>query len=310
MNSFIFPNHFCIWILFLVLLLPLPASGQPTKYEDILAFVEPWVWPQDYAWSRESTSRLQSDQEPGLRIKDVGRLRVEFVKFADESANLNIRVLQYQFETQIREEKPAMGVSDLQGQLLPPLFLHWAMGFSLGIEPGVDLPKPVSGQQASQVFDLMDFRGVIPDKPLRPGEEWQLKVVPDRGKAFLFKEELERSFRCESTKTEGAKTQYAIHFKELFKITPTKESGNWELTEREGTYWVSLPKKMIEAAEWKTHSTESMKGPMGSSKVMTETSVSLSHVEVSSNGNTRKPKAEKPETSAGSGEKQLPLPPR
>lgn len=296
-------------LIFLFLFLSISALGQSAKYAEILAFAEPWIQPQDYAWRRESSSRIQSDQEPGLRIEDVGRMRVEFVKFAEESAILNIRILQYQFETHLRGEKPTEGISPLQGQLLPTTFLHWALGFSLGMEPGTDLPKPVSGQQASQVFDLVDFRGLVPENTPQTGDDWSLRVVPDRGKTFLFKEELERSFHCESTKTEGEKTRCGVHFTEVFKITPTKESGNWELTEREGTYWISFPKGMIEAAEWKTHSTESMKAPTGSTKVMTETTVSLTRVDVPF-GNTKKPKAPKQEGLPGQMQKEKPLPPR
>lgn len=299
----------CCLIVFLCLDPGSPATAQSDKFKDILAFAEPWIQPQDYAWSRESSSRIESDREPGLRIKDVGRMRVEFVKFVEESAFLNIRILQYHFETQLKGEKPMEGISPLQGQLLPAAFLHWALGFSLGMEPGVDLPKPVSGQQASQVFDLVDFRGLVPDNTPRPGDEWNLKVVPDRGKEFLFKEELERSFHCESSKPEGEKTRCGVRFTEVFKITPTKESGNWELTEREGNYWISFPKGMIEAAEWKTHSTESMKAATGSMKVMTETTVSLARVDVPF-GNTRKNKVPKQEGLPGHIEKEKPLPPR
>ncbi len=291
------------------LFLSLSASGQSAKYQDILAFAEPWIQPQDYAWQRESSSRIQSDREPGLCIKDVGRIRVEFVKFSDESAILDIRVLQYQFETRLRGEKPLRGVSPLQGKLLPTTFLHWALGFSLGIEPDTDLPKPVTGQQASQIYDLVDFRGLIPERPPHPGDDWHLKVVPDRGKAFLFKEELERTFHCESSKTEDGKTRCGIHFSEVFKITPTKEGGNWELTEREGNYWISFPKGLIEAAEWKTHSTESIKVPAGSTKVETETTVSLARVEVPFSI-SKQPKASKPQEEPGAIEKERPLPPR
>lgn len=301
----------CCHYLFLIigLLLPLRVASQPIAYEEVLAFAKPWVQPQDYAWKRESTSRIEGDKEPGLRIKDMGRLRVEFVKFSEESAILNIKILQYQFETQLKGEQPFSGVSPLQGQMLPPIFLHWALGYSMGIEPGTDLPKPAVGQQASQVFDLIDFRGFIPKSNPHPGEDWPLRLVPDRGKTFLFKEELERSFHCDSSKAEKNKTMCGIQFSETFKMTPTKESGNWELTERKGTYWISLPKGMIDAAEWKTHSTESTKTHAGATKVETETTVSLSRVEVPFNY-TPKPKTAKPKASAGAGVKEIPLPPR
>lgn len=255
------------------------GTGQ-IQSERILAFAECWAMPQDYAWKRETSSQLKTDDKPGLVIEDMGRFRVEFVKFEDESAILNIRVLQYQFESRLKGDPPMHGKSPLEGVRLPPVWFHWALGSSIGLIPGKDKPKPVTDQQAAQIIDLIDFRGFIPDQIPHKDEEWPLKISPDRGKTFLFKEELERNFHCEECEKEGDKTTCRIRFSELFKLTPTAAAGNWELTERKGTYWLSHPKFTIDAAEWKTETTESMKVPGGATQIITRADVSLTRIDV------------------------------
>lgn len=279
------------------------ADASPVQSERILAFVEAWAMPQDYAWKRETRSQLKSDDKPGLVIKDMGRFRVEFVKFEDESAILNIRVLQYKFESRLKDDPPLVGNSPLEGVHLPPVWFHWALGSSIGLVPGKDTPKPVTDQQAAQIIDLIDFRGFIPDQIPRKNEEWPLKIEPDRGKTFLFKEELERQFHCEERKTVGPETDCRIHFSEIFKLTPTGTAGNWELTEKKGTYWLSHPKRTIDAAEWETETTESMKIPGGATQILTHAEVSLTRIDVPFNYQ-KSPKKEKIKTV------EVPLPPR
>jgi hypothetical protein len=270
--------HLSLILLVAAFFPPLPCFAQADKAEEILAFANPWILAQDYAWTRESLSRLESDKKPGLRIKDNGRLRVEFIKFEDEAVVLDIHVLQYRFETQIKNDPVKQGVSALEGQRLPETWLHWALGFSVNLPSGHNLER-ADDQQAGQIYDLVDFRGFVPDKIPKPGMEWPLVVSPDRGEAYAFKEELKRTFRCDAAEAGDKKTKCKVHFTELLKVTPQVKSRTWEMVEREGDSWMTLPDGLIEAAEWKATSTEAVPGPEKGGKVITETTVTLTRVD-------------------------------
>jgi hypothetical protein len=298
-------------LVLVAILLPITAWGQTSKSEQILAFATPWSKPTDYAWERESVSQVEGESQPALKIKDKGRIRVEFVKFENESALLNFTVLQLMFETRVKKEPPLQGVSPLVGKHLPTTWLHWAMGYSMDLVPGAEQPKPVQGQQASQVFELLDFRGFIPSEIPKVNSEWNLKVVPDRGKEYLVTEELERHFKClelipqqsafrsgEGNAINGGKSDQVrckLKVTELNKITPTEKSGNWELSEREGTVWLYLPKGIIDSAQWVTQSTESVKTKLGTSTIKTETKVSLAMIAIPFTSPTKPPREKESE---------------
>jgi hypothetical protein len=280
----------------------MPGEAQPDKAEQILAFAQPWIKTADYAWQRESLSRVEGASQPGLRIKDFGRFRVEFVKYDSEAAEFIIHVLQFRFETQLKDGATEQGVSEVEGQRLPPTFLHWALGFSFNA-PADYRVQGVPDQQASQILDLLDFRGFVPSETPKPGMQWPLQITPDRGEAFKFKEELTRTFRCEAITPEDKGQKCKIHFDETSKVTPIETGHSWELTEREGLVWITLPDGLVQAAEWKSQATESVGGGKNAGKIHTETQVTLMRVDVPE----EKPKAPRPKRIE---QEARPLPPR
>lgn len=283
------------------------ASDLEVRGEEVLAYAEPWRNAADYAWSRESATRVEGDKEPSLRIQDVGRFRVEFVKFEEDSAIFNVWILQYKYQTQLAGKPVKRETSPLEGKKLPMTWLHWALGFSSGTVPGKEAER-IDSQQASQVLELVDFRGFVPRKIPKPREEWPFKVTPDRGQEYAVKEELERKFRCDAVDEVGDVSKCKVAFTETLKMTPQKPGRSWQVDEREGVFWVTLPEGLIEAAEWKMVSTESIPRFSVRSKIQTETKVTLTRVEKSEDRKAA-PRVEKRRT--GKPKKDAPpLPPR
>lgn len=282
---------------------PVWAVAQNPKGEGILAFTQPWIKAQDYVWKRVSESRLEKEKKVRLRIEDEGRFRVEFVKLEDESAVLNVWVLAYNYETQIDGEAPVRARSELVGTKLPVIWFHWALGYAMGASPGLGA-KRADDQQASLILDLLDFRGFVPASSPKTGAEWALEVVPDRGKAFKFREELEREFKCTDASQAGEITHCAVTFEEIFKVTPDEEGRTWELHEKKGKFWVSLPDGLVDGAEWTNETTESVAGVKDTKNLLTKTTVTLKRMEPKQRAAA--PRKKSPVERAPA----LPLPPR
>lgn len=280
------------------------AVAQRTDYRDLLLFGEAWIGPSDYVWSRESTSRLANDRSPGARVRDVGRLRVRFISLEEELLGLDLRILNYRFETEIRGGGLSTGISDLEGTRLPPVWLHSALGFSVDSEPGSGLH---SNLQAGELFDLLDFRGFVPREAPIVGEEWTGKTVRKPDDRYRFREERERRFTCKSKEATETGEKFEVEFSELLKVTSLAAGRTNEIRETRGTYWVILPAGLVEAASWESVSSEftSDRDNRGvSDKIETVTKVHIARRD------PPPPRSRKSEENAKAAPEEPPLPPR
>jgi len=260
------------WFFFLFFMaLPLEAAPE----SDLLLFGKAWMDPSDYAWSRESSTRMENDKEPGAQVVDVGRLRVRFIGLEEELLGLDIDILNYRFEVRLGKGDPQSGVSKLEGMELPPVWLHTALGFSVDSDPTLGRQN---NMQAGEVFDLIDFRGFVPRGTPEVGEEWTAQMIRKPDDRFQFREERNRKFSCRSTEKVSEGDKFEIGFHETLKVTSMEASRSHEIRETEGTYWLLMPVGRVEAASWETVSTEytSLPGKGGTSeKVETTTEVHL-----------------------------------
>ncbi|MCA9438547.1 MAG: hypothetical protein KC978_22375 [Candidatus Omnitrophica bacterium] len=238
----------------LVLLAIVPASfAQRTDEKDLLLFGKAWLDPSDYAWSRESFSRLESDKEPGASVRDVGRLRIRFIKIDGELLGLDIRVLSYRYEAKLQGKKEIQGVSELEGTRLPPVWLHPALGFSVSGDSETGIQNNV---QTGEIFELIDFRGFVPRETPVVGEEWSGKMVRKPDEFFRFKEERERKFTCVDKKETEQGDKFKVEFHEILKVTSMESSRSHELCETDGYYWVLMPQGLVETVSWESVATE------------------------------------------------------
>jgi len=269
------PAHTVFRVLVSTIILSLLFSGEARSEradpKKILSFAEAWVRPQDYAWTRESLTTVGNDTEPGLGMRDSGRFRIEYIKHEEESAVLDVWVLVYRFEAQLKGERPIRRLSPLEGKRLPLAWLHWALGFSSDLASTKQIKK-IDRQQANQVLELIDFRGFVPSKSPEVGEEWKFNVVPDRGPQYACREKLDRSFVCKGKKQEDDETKYRVEFQDTFQVTPVLKGCSPEVRERSGVYWLNLPSGFIEAATWEETVFETLGG---SKEVETHYTVSL-----------------------------------
>ena len=259
----------------LLLVLATPCGAQRTDDRDLLLFGKAWLDPSDYAWSRESETRLEGHSEVGARVKDFGRLRVRFISLEEDLLGLDILVLRYRYEAQLRGGKTTRGISEMEGTRLPSVWLHPALGFSVGSDPKSGLR---SGIQAGELFELLDFRGFVPSETPQVGEVWKGKMLRKPDDRFRFREERDRTFTCESVEATEKGEKFKIKFEETLKVTSMEPSRSHEICETEGTYWVLLPMGRVEEASWESVSTEytSKSGRGGTSdSVETTTRVNL-----------------------------------
>ena len=268
----------------------------------LLAFTEAWLNPQDYAWNRESRSRLSERDKNSVLIRDFGRVRVEFVKIAGESAELCPRILKYHYETQLPGEPLQSSLSPFEGQELPHTWLHAALGFSIGVNADQKTRIGESHHQAMEVLDLLDFRGFVPDEVPVSGKEWRAYTERKSNSTYLSQEVMERNFRCESVEASGEDTLCLVHFDEIVKITPQESSRTSELRERTGWFKVRMPQGLIEEVSWESTATEYMTVENKRSTILTETKTSIVRRDVPP-PKQRTKKAEK-------AQQNLPRPPR
>ena len=277
-----------------------PSGAEEESIRNLLAFATAWRDPQDYVWSRESLSQTGDRKGDPVRIKDFGRVRILLLSFEDESAVFQPTILSCRFETQLPGEPLQSGVSTLEGEKLPQAWLHPIHGFSIGVAPDQRLGLG-RGHEASEVMDLFDFRGFVPNKVLQPGETWKAYIEKKPDGTFLTREETERKFVCKSIEEAGGGTRCDVDFNELVKITAEDPSRSSELREREGSYTVLLPVGLVEEATWKTTATELLKVEGKRSQIVTETAVTLVRRDVP-------PAKQKPDSDRH--EAPLPRPPR
>ena len=265
-----------VFMLFL-LSLPFVQEGQTEEDDNrlLLAFTRAWLNPQDYAWTRESQTRLDTREKDSVLIRDFGRVRVEFVKIAGQSAELCPRILKYHYETQLPGEPIQESVSPVEGQELPHAWLHAALGFSVGVSPKQKAAIGDSHHQAMEVLDLLDFRGFVPDEVPAPGKVWRAYTERKPDDTYLSREVMERNFRCKSVEASDDGAVCLVHFDEIVKITPQDKTRTSELRERKGEFKVRMPKGSVEEVSWKSTSTEFMTAEGKLSKIITETKASI-----------------------------------
>ena len=262
-------------LVLLVLFSASPTVRGEEAHDQILAFARAWLNPQDYAWSRESLTRPRKGSDEAVSIKDWGRVRVEFVAAAEESVELNPHILKYEYTTQIPGDEPHSTVSNLEGQKLPPVWLHTVLGYSVGVSPDMQLQLGNS-HQAAEVLDLLDFRGFVPDVMPIPGKEWTMRAERRPEGAFNFREETIRQFRCTRVEPGGAEgSRCHVEFTETVKLTSLDPKRTSELRERKGTFSLTMPLGLIEDATWETTATEYFKSGASRSQIETVTKVSL-----------------------------------
>ncbi len=288
----------------LIVITALPGFAQRTDERDLLLFGEAWLDSSDYAWSRESLSRLEKDSEPGARVKDFGRLRIRFISLDEDLLGLDIRVLKFRYQVQLRGDSANEGISKLEGTRLPPVWLHSALGFSVGSDPASGFQSNI---QAGEVFDLIDFRGVVPREIPLVGQEWSAKMLRKPDDRFRFREEKDRRFTCLSKETTRDGDKFEIAFIETLKVTSMEPSRSHEIRETRGKFWVILPMGRVEATTWESLSTEYKSGAgkgKTSDKVETQTKVDIVRRD------SPPPKPREGEKEVGAAIEKLPLPPR
>lgn len=264
-------------LMVLLVSLPIAWSGHAgvDDNQQLLAFTKAWLNPQDYAWTRESRSRLDEGDKKSVLIRDFGRVRVEFVKIEGESAGLSPRILKYHYETQLPGEPLQRSISPFEGKELPYTWLHAALGFSIGIDAETKTRVGESHHQAMEVLELLDFRGFVPDVVPVPKKEWRAFMERKPDSTYLSREVIERNFVCLSAIASGDGTLCSVRFEEVVKVTPNEESRTSELRERTGRFKVRMPEGLIEEVSWESATTEYMTVENERSKILTETNASI-----------------------------------
>jgi hypothetical protein len=274
----------------------------------LLAFVESWLTPRDYVWSRTSISQAKGLSGDPVKIRDYGRVRIELLRFGEESAILSPVVLKLEYESDIPGQGVGKHTSPLEGEKLPSAWLHPALGFSVGVEPEVGA-RLGDDHQVAEVLELLDFRGFVPKQLPKVGATWTARFerIPDE--VFSFREENERSFEVLSMEEAGENTLYEIQFTEKVTTTPKESAGTSELRSRQGRYKVLLPIGLIEEVSWTGKAEEWFQS--GSSQLEVETTSEVSMVRREVVNSEVEPAEPKKKVGLSAREiEQLPRPPR